>query len=61
MKYKDLLKAMASYNFRFGHGTRHDYFTDGHYKIPIPRHKEISELTARMIIKEAEKLSGRRA
>ena len=36
------------------HGGNHDIWTNGEFKIPIPRHKEVNELTAKSIIKRAE-------
>ncbi len=34
-------------------GANHDIFSDGNKSIPVPRHKEIREKTAKDILKEA--------
>lgn len=57
MKKQELLKKLSRFKWELGHGGSHDYVTNGRYKIPIPRHKEISEPLARSILLKVERLS----
>jgi len=36
------------------HGRKHDIWTKGEYEIAVPRHKEINEYSAHVILKEAK-------
>lgn len=56
MKKKDLERQLKAWGYRLGHGGAHDYWeNDDGLKIPVPRHSEIVEWTARAILKTAEK------
>ncbi len=35
------------------HGSRHDIWSKGEFEIPVPRHVEINEYTAKEILKQA--------
>lgn len=52
MKRKDLLKQLEANGWWLKrHGGEHDIYTNGIQTEPIPRHREIAELTAKQIIK----------
>ena len=54
MKRKELISKLEAAGFRFErHGSRHDIYIRGSDIEEIPRHKEINELTAKAILKEA--------
>jgi len=36
------------------HGARHDVWAKGEHEIPVPRHNEINEYTAKGILREAQ-------
>jgi hypothetical protein len=36
------------------HGRRHDIWTNGEHEIPVPRHNEVNDYTARGILREAK-------
>lgn len=36
------------------HGARHDVWATGEHEIPVPRHNEINEYTAKGILREAQ-------
>ncbi|MBI1909149.1 MAG: type II toxin-antitoxin system HicA family toxin [Deltaproteobacteria bacterium] len=36
-------------------GGNHEIWTNGEHTVPVPRHKEINEFTARGILRKAEK------
>ncbi len=56
MKWQDLERRFRGMGWRFKqHGSNHDIWTDGNKKMTIPRHNEINEMTARDILKRAEK------
>ncbi len=56
MKKKDVEKQLTQFGWWIErHGGNHDIWTNGEVKIPVPRHKEINELTAKSIIKMAKK------
>ena len=69
MKQRDLLNALrdiaksAGVDFVFVRpGSDHDQYRIGEQLVPIPRHREIVERTARGIIKDAAKyLEGRQS
>lgn len=42
------------------HGGNHDIWTNGEFNIPIPRHREVNEFTARSILKNVEKYNRRK-
>lgn len=62
MKKRDLetilatLAKNAGLEFKSIGGTKHDKFLLGTSVILVPRHREINELTAKAIIKQAEKI-----
>jgi len=52
MKRKDLIKLLEQNGwYLLRNGNNHDIYTNGQSTEPIPRHKEISELLAKAIIK----------
>ena len=52
MKRKDLLKLFEKNGWWIEReGGNHTIITDGKNREPLPRHKEINEITARAIIK----------
>ena len=56
MKKKDLERKLREWGYTQGHGGDHDYWeNENGLKIPVPRHTEIVEWTARGILKTAEK------
>ena len=55
MKRRELEKQLKRMNWRLArHGGKHDIWTNGEREIPVPRHNEINEYTARAIINEAK-------
>ena len=59
MKHRDLkrqLKKMGWWDT--GKGTKHEKWSNGTHSVAVPRHKEISEGTAKAILKEAELYGG---
>lgn len=57
MKREVLLKELAKLNwYKYRSGGRHDIYAkkDGKGRITIPRHSEISEFTAKEILKRAK-------
>lgn len=53
MKRRDLVVELVSNGFWSKGGTNHELFTDGNVTVAVPRHREINELTARKILKDA--------
>lgn len=54
MKKKDLIKVLKENGWEFlRHGANHDIYTNGTYNIALPRHREIRERTAKIILQEA--------
>lgn len=54
MKQTDLIKTLKKNGYEFSrHGGNHDVYVKGSVKIAVPRHREIKELTAKLILKEA--------
>lgn len=52
MKRRDLIKKFESKGWwLLKHGGNHDIYTNGTDIEPVPRHKEINEMTAKAIIK----------
>lgn len=53
MKQRDLIKKLEKAGFRFKeHGGNHDTYKRGTDTEQVPRHKEINEITAKMILKK---------
>lgn len=56
MKKKNLEQQLRELGWMFlRQGGSHEIWTNGEHQVPIPRHKEINELTARGILRKAEK------
>ncbi len=54
MKRRYLEKVLRESGWRLArHGGRHDVWVKGEREIPIPRHAEINEVTAKAILREA--------
>ena len=54
MKLQILLKTLENAGFYFvRHGGNHDVYSNGDITIAIPRHREINEILAKKILKEA--------
>ncbi len=54
MKKRDLEKALRQLGWRFlRHGKKHDVWTDGEREEAVPRHREINEILARVILRRA--------
>ncbi len=54
MKYRELVKKLNELGWYYKKpGGRHDIFTKDGKIMPIPRHKEINEITAKEILKKA--------
>lgn len=60
MKKRDLEKKLRELGFWPDGGTKHDKWTNGDFVTMVPRHREINELTAKGILKDAEKAAGRK-
>jgi mRNA interferase HicA len=59
LKRKDLEKKLKELGWRFlRHGGRHDVWTNGRDFEYLPRHREIHELLARKILRNARLLGG---
>ncbi len=56
----DLEGKLKDFGFWLDGGGKHDKWTDGVYSIPVPRHTEINEFTAKGIIRQAEKIAKMR-
>lgn len=53
MKRRDLIKRLEAIGFVFKeHGGNHDTYKRGTDTEQIPRHREINEITAKMILKK---------
>lgn len=66
MKRTDLLKSLQGTAKGKGHkllvvreGGNHTIYCIGTWEFPVPRHREINELTAQGILKRAEKEPGK--
>ena len=56
MKPKELVRKLESVGFQFHrHGGNHDIYRRGKDKETIPRHKEIDERLAKVILKDVYK------
>lgn len=53
MKRRDLVGRLVSNGFWAKGGTNHELFTNGHITVAVPRHRELNELTAKKILKDA--------
>lgn len=54
MKQKDLVNKLQEAGFVFKrHGNEHEIYIRGGTVIAVPRHREINEITARKILKQA--------
>lgn len=54
LKYSVLVKILTGNGYElFRHGHDHDIFRKDKKNIPVPRHKEISEILAKRILKQA--------
>jgi mRNA interferase HicA len=60
VKRKDLLKRLGKMGdlVKVGEGGNHTIFRINGTKVSIPRHREINELTAQGILKDAEEACG---
>ncbi len=55
MKRKDLEKKLKKLGWiLMRHGRKHDIWIKDEYEIIVPRHNEINEYTAKLILKEAK-------
>lgn len=55
MKKIEIERRIKKYGWWFErHGGNHDIWTNGEFRIPIPRHREVNERTAQGIIRKAE-------
>jgi len=56
VKKKDLEQKLTDLGWAFlREGGKHEIWTNGDDQIPVPRHREINENTARGILKRAER------
>lgn len=53
MKQRDLIKILTSAGFWNEGGTKHGRYTNGVVSVYVPRHREVSEGTARQILRDA--------
>lgn len=53
VKRRDLVCELLEAGFRSNGGTNHEVFTKPGFRTVVPRHREISELTANQIRKQA--------
>lgn len=60
MKRKDLLKSLGKMGdlVKVREGANHTIYQINGARVSIPRHKEINELTAQGILKDAKEASG---
>ena len=60
MKKRDLEKSLRQLGWRFlRHGKKHDVWTDGEREEAVPRHREINEILARVILRRAGEVDMR--
>ena len=53
MKRRELIQQLEKNGWTLArHGADHDIYTDGTKSMPIPRHREINEITASEILKK---------
>lgn len=54
MKNRDLIKKLQEFGYEFErHGSDHDVYRCGKTIVEVPRHREVNEITAKMILKKA--------
>lgn len=53
MKRRDLVGKLLGGGYWSKGGTNHELFTNGEITVAVPRHREINELTAKKILKDA--------
>lgn len=56
MKKRDLEQVLKAMGFQLVGGSKHDKWCIEELCTLVPRHKEINEITARQIIKQAKKI-----
>ena len=55
MKKRDLEKALSKLGWKFrNHGGNHDIWERGDMVMPVPRHREVNEITAKAILRKAK-------
>jgi mRNA interferase HicA len=54
VKKRDLDKALESLGWWILRQGKHEIWTNGYLTIPVPRHKEINEMTAKAILRDAK-------
>jgi len=55
VKKTDLVKGLKKLRWwKLREGGRHEVWTNGTLKCPVPRHREINEMTARSILRKAK-------
>lgn len=56
MKYRELVKQLEQFGYILvRHGGNHDVFLKGLTEIAVPRHREVNEVTAKQILRKAER------
>ena len=56
VKYRELVKQLEQLGYILvRHGGNHDVFLNGLTEISVPRHREIDEVTAKQILRKAER------
>ena len=53
MKYADISKKLKEAGFELVRKSKHDIYSNGDIQVTVPHHKEVSELTAKSILKGA--------
>jgi mRNA interferase HicA len=56
MKKRDLEQILKDMGFELVGGSKHDKWCIGEHCTLVPRHREINEITAKQIIKQAQKI-----
>lgn len=55
VKHKDLIKILKQNGWYLKRqGGEHEIWTNGEHNVPVPRHKEINEFTAKGIIRKVK-------
>jgi mRNA interferase HicA len=55
VKKRDLEKSLSKMGWKIkSHGGNHDIWSRGDMIMPIPRHREINEMTAKAILRKAK-------
>ncbi len=52
-KRRDLVKALTDAGFTSTGGTNHEHFVKGTTRVLVPRHREIPDITAKAILRQA--------